>query len=280
MKAKEIREIMKDIGDWVDWEGFTADQFLAGDPEIEVNGIAVSWMPTFANLEKAQALECNLFVSHEPLYLATIDSEGKVIDKMTHPKLGGIRKPTYLKPDDPWVRKKKWLEDAGITVYRCHDFWDDYPEVGIHGAWAKWLGFEGKPSDQRKFLELHHFPETTLINFAKKILDKVKPLGQEVIHIVGDYKKKVSSIALGTGAICNYRSMNDMGADVLLLTDDGTRTWESGQWSLDSGIPLIIVGHSTAEEPGMITLTKFISDKFPDIPVRHIPVGCIYTSLK
>jgi len=107
-------------------------------------------------------------------------------------------------------------------------------------------------------------------------LEKVKPLGQDAVHIVGDLEKKVSRIALGTGAITSYRQMYDMDADVLLLTDDGTRLWESGQWALDMGIPLIIVNHSTSEEPGMMTLTKHIQQAFPKITVKHIPVGCIY----
>jgi len=163
-----------------------------------------------------------------------------------------------------------------MVVYRCHDFWDDYPEVGIHGAWAKWLGFDMKPLNQRRFYETHQVRDTNLEQLAGRILEKVRPLGQDAVHVVGDLKKKVSTVALGTGAITSYRQMYDMEADVLLLTDDGTRLWESGQWALDMGIPLIIVNHSTSEEPGMMTLTKHIQEAFPKITVKHIPVGCIY----
>jgi hypothetical protein len=73
--------------------------------------------------------------------------------------------------------------------------------------------------------------------------------------------------------------MREMGADVLLLTDDGTRLWESGQWSLDSGIPLLLVNHSTAEEPGMKTLADYIAKQFSGVPVCHIPVGCMYRAI-
>ena len=70
-----------------------------------------------------------------------------------------------------------------------------------------------------------------------------------------------------------------MGADVLLLTDDGTRQWESAQWSEDSEIPLIIVNHATAEEPGMRTLAKYLQDKYPDINVLPIERGCLYQTI-
>jgi putative NIF3 family GTP cyclohydrolase 1 type 2 len=260
LKAKELRVHMQKVGSWVNWDT-TCDQFLAGDPEAEVKGIAVSWMPVLKNLENALDANCNLFVTHEPLYASEADKS----------KLIGL--------EDAWVKKKKWLEKREMVVLRCHDFWDDYPDVGIHGAWAKWLGFNGKPLAQRRFYEVHEVKGLSLEELAKRILAKVKPLGQEAVHMVGNPKKKVSRIALGTGAITGYRQMYDMGADVLLLTDDGARLYECGQWSSEMDIPLIIVNHSTAEEPGMRTLAKYIQDAFPKVPVKHIPVGCIYRTV-
>jgi putative NIF3 family GTP cyclohydrolase 1 type 2 len=251
---------MQKVGDWVDWEN-TCDQFLVGDLEAEVEGITVSWMPTFRNLERALDLDCNLFVTHEPLYVSEAD-----ISK-------------FIGPEDAWVRKKRWFDKTKMVVYRCHDFWDDYPEVGIHSAWAKWLGFDGKPLIQRRFYEVHKVKEEILGQLTRRILEKVKPLGQEVALIVGDPNQTVSRIALGTGAITSYRQMYDMNADVLLLTDDGTRLWESGQWALDMGVSLIIVNHSTAEEPGMKTLANYIHKVFPQVKVEHLPVGCIYKTV-
>ena len=251
---------MQKVGDWVNWER-TCDGFLAGDSEVEVEGVAVSWMPTSQNLVKALSMDCNLFVTHEPLYACEAD-ESRLIG-----------------PEDAWVKKKRRLERTMIVVYRCHDFWDDYPEIGIHGAWAKWLGFDDKPSVQRRFYEVHEVKGISLKELAERILEKVRPLGQEVVHVIGDLKKKVSKMALGTGAITNYRQMYDMNADVLLLTDDGTRLWESGQWALDMDVPLIIVNHSASEEPGMITLARYIQDVFPNVPVKHISVGCIYKTI-
>jgi len=285
MKAKEFREHTQKIGTWVNWE-HTFDQFLVGDPESEVKGIAVSWMATFPNLKRALEAECNLFVTHEHLFTAVIDQEGKVVGGTALPSgsqflIDPITKvPIYLDKNDAWVKKKKWLDETKIVVYRCHDFWDAYPEIGIHGAWADWLGFTEKPLVEKKHYEVHETGNLTLGALAEKILKKVKPLGQETVHVVGDLNQKVSRVAVGTGAITNYRDMFSMGADVIVVTDDGTSLALSGQWSVDSDLPLIVVNHATSEEPGMRTLAKYIEEKFPTTPVTQIPVGCIYKSIK
>lgn len=281
MKAKEIHEHMQKVGVWVDWE-HTCDRFLVGDPETEVKGIAVSWMATLTNLKKALEAGCNLFVTHEPLYTAVIDGEGKIVGgtALFEIQFSRSRMPFYIDENDVWVKKKKWLDETKMVVYRCHDCWDDYPAIGIHGAWADWLGFTEKPVAQEKFYEVHEVGDITLGALTEKILKRVKTLGQDTIHVVGDLNKKVSRIAVGTGAITNYRTMFGLGADVIIVTDDGTRLWETGQWSLDSDHPLIIVNHSTSEEPGIRTLAKYIKEKFPGVTVTQIPVGCIYKSVK
>ena len=67
-----------------------------------------------------------------------------------------------------------------------------------------------------------------------------------------------------------------MGADCLLLTDDGTRLWESGQWAEDTGIGLIVVNHATSEEPGVRALAQYLQEQFSDIPVSMIERGNLY----
>ncbi|MBA7525836.1 hypothetical protein ES705_17994 [subsurface metagenome] len=267
----------KSNGSWVNWEK-TVDQILFGDPKVEVNGIAVSWMPTFSNLEKAVDEGCNIFITHEALFAAKIDDTGNIIDcpivKDLHARwIAGKRK---LEKDDIWIKKMEWLEEKNLTVIRCHDFWDSYPDIGVHGAWAKWLGYTKPPIKVDNYYELHEIQETTLEELCKEILEKIIPLGQDSIQVIGDLDKKISRITLGTGAASNYRDMHAFGGEAIILTDDGTLLWESGQWAKDTGIPLIIVNHSLSEEPGMRSLAKYLKKIFPDIPVLQIPVGCIF----
>lgn len=277
MKVKEILGHFKTIGTWVNWDK-TVDQILFGDPKMQVNGIAVSWMPTFSNLSKAVDEGCNIFITHEALFAAKIDDTGNIIDcpivKDLHARwIAGKRK---LEKDDIWIKKMEWLEEKNLTVIRCHDFWDSYPDIGVHGAWAKWLGYTKPPIKVDNYYELHEIQETTLEELCKEILEKIRPLGQDSIQVIGDLDKKISRITLGTGAASNYRDMHAFGGEAIILTDDGTLLWESGQWAKDTGIPLIIVNHSLSEEPGMRSLAKYLKEIFPDIPVLQIPVGCIF----
>jgi putative NIF3 family GTP cyclohydrolase 1 type 2 len=280
MKAIDILDHFKEVGTWVNWKS-SVDQFLFGDPDVVVNGIAVSWMPTFPNLEKANEEGCNVFITHEALFAAKIDAKGHIIDcpivKDQHARwIAGKRK---LRKDDIWIRNREWLEDKNMVVIRCHDFWDSYPEIGVHGAWAKWLGFTKPPIKVDNYYELHDIGEKTLEDLCRNILEKIKPLGQDSLQVIGDLKKKIRKITIGTGAASDYRGMYYFGGEAILLTDDGTMLWESGQWSKDTGIPLIIVNHSLSEEPGMRTLAEYLKTTFPEVPVVQIPVGCIYKSI-
>lgn len=170
----------------------------------------------------------------------------------------------------------EWLETKNLTVLRCHDFWDSYPEIGVHGAWTKWLGYIKPPIKVDNYYKLHEITAVTLEKLCKKILEKTRPLGQDSIHVIGDLDKIIPKITLGTGAASKYREMHAFGGDVIVLADDGTMLWESGQWTKDTGVPLIIVNHSLLEEPGMRTLANYLKDVFPDVPDMQIPVGCIY----
>jgi len=265
MTGNQLRARLQEEADrklaWkMDWEA-TCDQFLAGDPDAEIKGIAVSWMSTQRILEEARSRGANLLVTHEPLFAVEPD-----------PAKG-------ISADHPWPRKKRWLEETGMIVYRCHDLWDDFPEIGIHGAWAKWLGFNGEPVAMQRFYEVHETGGLTLEALARVVLVRTKELGQKTVGMVGDPARLTRRIALGTGAITNYSVMAEMGADVLLLTDDGTRLYQTAQWASDAGVSLLLVNHATAEEPGMRTLAAYLGELVKPIPVVQLPVGCLYQSV-
>lgn len=265
MTANDMRELLKQEAarklSWeIDWEK-TCDQVLAGDPDAEITGAGVAWLSTSQVLRQTAARGANLLVMHEPLYVYEADAAKGIA------------------ADHPWVRKHRWLQETGMLVYRCHDFWDDFPGIGIHGAWAKFLGFEGEPVAQQRYYEVHPTGGLSLEALARRIIARTKEIGQTTVGMIGDAVRKTERIALGTGAITDYATMAAMGADVLLLTDDGTRLWESAQWSSDSGVSLLIVNHATAEEPGMRTLAAYLGDLLRPLPVFHLPVGCLYRTV-
>ena len=109
MKAKEIMEHFQEIGTWVDWEN-TDDQFLHGDPDAEVEGVATVWSPTNAALKEASDKGLNVFITHEPAFY-----------------LGYQGTPSA----DRLVREKRQLlDELNITMMRCHDLWGPYAGSG------------------------------------------------------------------------------------------------------------------------------------------------------
>jgi len=250
MKARDFREHCMSVAHWVNWEK-TVDQFMDGDPDAEVRGIATTWLATNARLREAASLGLNFVIAHE-----------------------GAFYPTYQNTpsgDRQHAEKHQLIDELGITLMRCHDTWDRMPEVGIPDAWASFLGFPSEPRPVESFYKICLVGDCTVEEVARLVLEKVRPLGQEVVNMVGDPETRVHRMAVGTGAITRLPQMLELGADIVLATDDGISTTSSGLWSLDLGIPMLVVNHATAELPGMMALAGYIEQHFPGVPVKYLP---------
>ena len=88
--------------------------------------------------------------------------------------------------------------------------------------------------------------------------------------VVGDLDKTVHRMAVGTGAITRLPEMHDLGADVILATDDGNSWTRDGLWSLGMDVPVIFVAHGVSEIPGMMAMVEYLRGQFPDVPATHI----------
>jgi putative NIF3 family GTP cyclohydrolase 1 type 2 len=224
---------------------------MAGDPDVEVRGIATTWLATNARLREAASLGLNFVIAHEGTFYPTYDGTPS-----------GVRH---------HAEKHKLIDDLGITLMRCHDTWDRMPEVGIPDAWTRFLGFPSEPRAVESFYRICLVGGRTVEEVARLVLEKVQLLGQEVVHIVGDCNAIVSRMAIGTGAITWLPDMLELGADIILATDDGISTTSAGLWALDLGVPMLIVNHATAELPGMMAMVGYIQEHFLGIPVKYLP---------
>ena len=254
MKALEIRQHFAERAAWVDWAGNkTCDQFLHGNPDTEVTGIAVGWMLTREMARAAAAVGINLFITHEPIFY-----EGYW---WRREKPGATERAV--------AEKKRELDKLGLTVLRCHDTWDRWPGIGIPDAWAAYLGLKNYRRKPRSFYGKATFAPITVQALGRKILRKVDRLGQQHVQVF-EPRAKISSICVGTGAITDLAAMLDeVKADCYLVTNDGTNTWSAEAQSIDQSIPLIRVDHATAELPGMIELAGYLGETYPDITVVH-----------
>ena len=259
IKAKDIMMHFQEVGQWVDWSN-TCDEFLYGDPEAEVKGIATAWIATNEAIQEAADKGCNLFITHEGAFYWGYEktTTGALLVQ----------------------RKKDLIEKLGITLMRCHDTWDRMPEFGIPDAWASCLGFPTEERPVESFYKICLLESVAVEELAQLIAGRVRRLGQDTVLIFGDRKKKVRRMAIGTGAITYLPSMYELKPDVILATDDGINSWTDALWAIDLDIPLLIVNHATAEKPGMQAMAKYLKAVFPDIPAEYIDIRYPYSSTR
>ena len=238
----------------------TVDRVIYGDPEREVTGIAVAWMPYLETIRETGRLEANVLITHEPTFYDHLDLDS------TNSLL-------------PEVEEKKHLIDSlGITIIRCHDVWDAFPDVGIPYAWGGFLEL-GKPKTKKLFYNVYSVESQSAAAFAGKVAGKTTLLGQPNVEFYGDPEREIRTVGVGTGCISNPFELYDLGADLAISVDDVVRAWIAGEWCTDNGNPLVVVNHCVSEEPGMATLAEFLQKTFPRIPVTHIKQKCTYRSV-
>jgi putative NIF3 family GTP cyclohydrolase 1 type 2 len=261
MKCVDIHNHLRERGTWVDWS-WTTDTFKAGDPEKPVRRVAVAWKPTWDALREAQRRGADLFVGHESICVNAIN---------------GSPEPEAVFALDTEKHKFEWLAESGLTVYRCHDVWDRYPQIGIRCAWRAGLRLGGRVAvDQYPYYVTEVAPRP-LGELARHVLARVRPLGQNGVLVTGDLEQPVSRIATGTGAIEDPLEMRALGADVALVVDDYYRHVREGVHVRELGFSTITVNHGVAEEWGVRNLARYLAETFPELEVFHIPQSCPYT---
>ena len=260
MKAIDISTHLKGLVEVLKPE--TVDRVIYGDPDAEVAGIAVAWMPYRETIERAAELGANVLVVHEPTFYGHWDLDEERPD--IPPEVG---------------EKKRLIDRWGITVIRCHDVWDAMPDIGIPFAWGDFLDL-GKPIRGERFYNVYEVEPQAAMVFAVHVARKTAPLGQPAVGFYGDPERRVTTVGVGTGCISDPFKIFELEADLAVSVDDTVRAWVAGEWCRDTGNPLVVVNHNVAEEPGMVTLADHLATTFPDVKVTHIPQGCSYRSFK
>ena len=258
MKAIEINHHLNAL--IPDLNEKTVDRVIYGNPESEVQAIAVAWMPYRETVIGTRELGANVLVTHEPTFYDHRDLDGKLAEE----------------PES--IAKRELIEDEEITIIRCHDVWDALPEIGIPFAWGDFLEL-GSPVVGERFYNIYEIPTCSAREFTLRMSKRTRELGQPNLEFYGDPDRPIKRVGLGTGCISNPFTLYEMGADLAISVDDVVRAWVAGEWCHDTGNPLVVVNHCVAEEPGMVTLAAYLQETFNDIQVHHIPQGCTYQSI-
>lgn len=260
IRAHEVHEHMREVGQWVNWEEPTSDGFVCGEPTRLVGRLAVMWAATTDALKMAAEDGCDMVITHEPVFYASSMEQAL-----------GFRRFDVEK-------KKKLVDELGLIIYRCHDVWDRYPEIGVLDSWCKGLGFL-KPRKKHMFYALFDVESITVEGLASRIAQYMIKLGGRDIRIVGDAKKRIGSVALGTGAITYAPHMRDLGAECAIVTDDGFTFWQQGIWAMDAGFPLLVAEHAVAEAWGIQNLAMYLQSVFKAVDVKYYPQKSFYEGM-
>ena len=258
MRAIDIYDRLRamDHG-WVDWNN-TVDTFKAGDPQAEVTGVAVGWMGYTWALQRAVELGCNVFVTHEPTYYNHWDTDEAVFEWA------------------PVAEKRRWIEDSGIVVMRCHDVWDQVKDIGIPDSWARMLAL-GEPVAGDGYYRVYDVSGHTGRSLARQIATHTQRLGQPGVQLVGPPDKAVTRVAIGTGAITPFVELvQTYGVDMVICSDDGFVMWRDGALAIDIGLPVVVVNHPVSEIHGIERLAEHLRAALPEVPVHYVAQGCMF----
>ena len=102
----------------------TCDQLMAGSWDMEVKGVAMTFMATVDVIKKAAALGANFIITHEPTWFTGRDDTD------------------WLEGDPVYLEKKKLIEETGVAIWRFHDHMHFAQQDGIYRGFDREAGWE------------------------------------------------------------------------------------------------------------------------------------------
>ena len=252
-----------------DYQG--CDGYKTGDPQEECTGIATALVPTVDVIRSAIKENCNLIITHEPIFYQTPDFADWRGDF----------------ENETCKEKQKLLTENHITVWRDHDRPD-----GIFTGVVRQLGWEKYMRQEENGPGyLFDIPRMTVEELGRHLISCMNLHGLRYIGAAADQIERVAIVGHiypdsfykdHTEADGTY---HDYGMDVIRLMEEGVQAIIPGEiieWTTLSYIRDSItfgkiracynVGHFNMEEAGMKYAAEWIAELAGNqIPVRYIP---------
>ena len=124
--------------------------------------------------------------------------------------------------------------------------------------------------DQTRWHALYEIKPTTLRAFAQYVADKVKPLGEDAVQVLGDPRQIVRRPSLGVGCGVPNEDMISLGSDCLLACFDGASYWRERERFAAQGVGVITVEHGTTEMWGIEALAQYLAQTWPGLKVHYL----------
>lgn len=236
------------------------DGIMAGDPQAEVLGIAVTWLPNLGVLRKAAAKELNFIIAHEPVFYH---------HPFYYPYGDAYHVPAldleHKKATPPGQVKQQIINEHNQVVYRLHDGWDQFPRYGMGYALADVLGWAERQVAQEYIYELDPLPLQALAD------EVARKLGKSGVRFVGHPEQLVQRVTLDWGSpgaidiILRALTHNCQAA----ITGEVIE-WRDVEFARDAGVALITAGHCATETPGMRAFYEWFKPHWPELQVEYI----------
>lgn len=232
----------------------TVDTVKHGRPDKPVRRVAVCWYPALATLQEAASLGCDAVFTHEPLWWEHFD------------------KPGGFQQQKPGLPRWRLLEESGMTVIRLHDTWDNWPVIGIRDSFARGLGLsQFIAEDQTRWHAVYELPRPQkLRDFARDIAQRVQPLGQDGVEVMGNPDMLVHRPAIGVGCGHPREDMIAQGSDVLIVCYDGAWYWRDRQRFAEQGVGVIAMEHGTTEMWGLEAMAEYLRHTYASLEVHYL----------
>lgn len=237
----------------------TVDEFLAGDPDREVRGVALTMMATLDVLQRAAERGLDLVVSHEPLYFGHRGEFTAMLEEE--------RDPVH-------AAKAAFIAEHGLVVRRLHDAVHDVLPDEVNQGTARRLGWlELERSGDPGVFDL---PTTTLGELAAHV---AATLRATALRYIGDPERTVSTVGVQLGFWGfehNRALLARPDVDVLVIGEG--HEWETGEYAADAvtaglAAGMVVVGHIPSEQQGMAEVARWLAPLVPDVKVEYLPAA-------
>lgn len=261
MKAKDIAKVFEEIapvstGLPGDLQGRVLG-FRFGDPDIDVTGVGVAWLPSIEVIQQAVEQDLNFIIAHEPGVFIRNDSS------YWHSALMPETNPANL-------RRKKLLLEHNICVYTAHSNWDLQPDVGMLPTIAKAFGLTDEISRDIA-VGIYAVAEMT---FGDLIAQVKKATGINLLRVWGDRGRPVRKVGLGfggMGGVVDSLVINGVDAGIL-----GAVNEFDFMHARENDVPVIEATHLVTESIGFRSVVTELNKRLPGLRIQFLEVPFSY----
>ena len=242
-----------------EWKETAIDNFLYGNPDLELKNIAVTMMATQAVLEQAVQRDCNLIITHEPLFYNHHHQFHSLLN------------------DTVYQAKETYLKTHRLCIFHLHDNLHrpglDYIALGLAQK-LNWGSY--RTDDSCKSFSM---PEVKLKHILRDIEVNLEPTA---LKYIGDKDMAYENVITSWGFMMmeNALKLINRHKNCVLITGE-THEWEFVEYVHDAhhmGLrkALVMIGHVPSEESGVEFFCRYLQEKSPSRSISYIKTNDLF----